>query len=173
MAYCKSLCSTPFSRYGGNEKQIKVLLDFFQKIAESRGRASGRPAHGAKFPLAAASETPARRSGRNPQSSKAPSADGATSGQWPWSSPPPLKGWTVRTICPVPGSVHPRTVASAYRKADVHHPLGGGADGLRAYALGIAPVATGAWERWGISPAAAGDRGRRPLDPCDFLKKIE
>ena len=50
--------------------------------------------------------------------------------------------------------------ASAYRKADVHHPLRGGADGLRAYALGIAP-------------AAAGDRGRRPPDPCDFLKKIE
>ena len=25
----------------------------------------------------------------------------------------------------------------------------------------------------GISPAAAGDRGRCPLDPCDFLKKIE
>ena len=31
--------------------------------------------------------------------------------------------------------------------------------------------------RWlrpaGISPAAAGDRGRCPLAPCDFLKKIE
>ena len=25
----------------------------------------------------------------------------------------------------------------------------------------------------GVSPAAAGDRGRCPLDPCDFLKKIE
>ena len=31
--------------------------------------------------------------------------------------------------------------------------------------------------RWlrpaGISPATAGDRGLCPLDPCDFLKKIE
>ena len=25
----------------------------------------------------------------------------------------------------------------------------------------------------GISPVATGDRGRCPLDPCDFLKKIE
>ena len=25
----------------------------------------------------------------------------------------------------------------------------------------------------GISPSAEGDQGRCPLDPCDFLKKIE
>ena len=41
------------------------------------------------------------------------------------------------------------------------------------FAVGIAPVATGAWECWGVSPAAAGEQGRCPLDPCDFLKKIE
>ena len=49
-----------------NGKQIKVLLDFFQKIAESRGRASGRPAHGAKYPPAAAGEIPSRPK-RHPQ----------------------------------------------------------------------------------------------------------
>ena len=46
---------------------------------------------------------------------------------------------------------------------------------------GIAPSADGAGDDRGfravrgagISPATAGDRGRRPLDPCDFLKKIE
>ena len=27
--------------------------------------------------------------------------------------------------------------------------------------------------RAGVSPRARGDRGRCPLDPCDFLKKIE
>ena len=45
---------------------LKVLLDFFQKIAVSKGRAFGRASQGAKLPLAAASETPARRNGRNP-----------------------------------------------------------------------------------------------------------
>ena len=50
-------------------KKHKVLLDFFQKIAVSKGRAFGRPAHGAKLPPAAAGEIPNR--------SKAPSADGA------------------------------------------------------------------------------------------------
>ena len=40
-------------------------------------------------------------------------------------------------------------------KAAAHHPLWGGDGGLRAYALGVAPVATGAWGRWGVSLAAA------------------
>ena len=80
-------------------QKIKVLLDFFQKIAVSKGSAFGRPPQRAKYPrrarreipLAAASETPARRSGRNPQSSKAPSADGAIPGQRPWPPlPPPI-----------------------------------------------------------------------------------
>ena len=45
------------SRTGGlsplwskNTLNKKVLLDFFQKIAESRGRAFGRAPQGAKFP---------------------------------------------------------------------------------------------------------------------------
>ena len=80
---------------------MKVLLDFFQKIAESRGRASGRPPQRAKYPLAAASETPAPHTARNtrppqrakhPKRPKAPSADGAIPGQGPWSAPPPLWG---------------------------------------------------------------------------------
>ena len=66
----------------------------------------------------------------------------------------------------------------------------GGYGGLTADAVGIAPSADGALERFGdfarcggrvfravrgagISPAAAGDRGRCLLDPCDFLKKIK
>ena len=67
-------------------------------------------------------------------------------------------------------------------KAAVLHPLWGGDGGLRAYALGIAPVATGAWGRWGVSLAAAsgsfarcggrvfralrGATGALPLDPA-------
>ena len=47
-------------------QNLKVLLDFFQKIAESRGSASGRASQGAKHPLAAASEPPAPRTARNP-----------------------------------------------------------------------------------------------------------
>ena len=63
---------------------LKVLLDFFQKIAGVQGaappvaRRSGRntrAAHGAKHPLAAASETPAPRTARNtrqPQRANSP-----------------------------------------------------------------------------------------------------
>ena len=75
-------------------------------------------------------------------------------------------------------------------KAAVRHPRWGGDNGFTANAVGIAPSADGALELFGdfarcggrvfravrgagISPAAAGDRGRCPLDPCDFLKKIE
>ena len=57
-------------------KKIKVLLDFFQKIAESRGRASGRPPQRAKYPRRARRETPSGRSQRNtrpPQRAKSPS----------------------------------------------------------------------------------------------------
>ena len=59
---------------------LKVLLDFFQKIAVSKGRAFGRASQGAKLPLAAASETPARRNGRNPLT--APLTDAPARG-WP------------------------------------------------------------------------------------------
>ena len=68
-----------------------------------------------------------------------------------------------------------------YKKAAVPHPRWGGDGGLAAYAAGIAPSADGAGNDRGvravrgagISPAAAGSRGRCTLDPCDFLKKIE
>ncbi len=52
---------------------------------------------------------------------------------------------------------------------------------LRHTPRGLRHLRMALWDagvfRWlrpaGISPAAAGDRGRCPLDPCDFLKKIE
>ena len=71
----------PVSQYGGNGRKIKVLLDFFQKIAVSKGSAFGRPPQRAKFPLAAASEIPRRP--------KPPSADGGipANGQGPPASP--------------------------------------------------------------------------------------
>ena len=56
------------------------------------GSAPGRPSQRAKLPRRARRETSARRSGRNPLSSKAPSADGAIPGQRPWPSPPPPTG---------------------------------------------------------------------------------
>ena len=76
------------------------------------------------------------------------------------------------------------------KKAAVHHPQWGGDGGLTADAVEIAPSADGALGRlgcfarcggrvfrWlrpaGISRSAERDRGRCPLDPCDFLKKIE
>ena len=77
-------------------------------------------------------------------------------------------------------------------------PVMGGDGGLTADAVGIAPSADGALGRlgssrrarrgcfarcggrafrWlrpaGISPVATGDRGRCPLDPCNFLKKVD
>ena len=82
------------------------------------------------------------------------------------------------------------------RKAAVHHPARGGDGGLRL-CRGLRHLRMALWTngdfarcggrdfapcaarvfRWlrpaGVSPAAAGDRGRCPLDPCDFLKKIE
>ena len=57
----------------------------------------------------------ARRSGRNPQSSPAPSADGAIPGQGPWSAPPPL--WGGRrgpSTSTAPGTIHPRISANTY-----------------------------------------------------------
>ena len=79
--------------------KIKVLLDFFQKIAESRGRASGRPPQRAKYPLAAASEIPAPRTARNPPASQ--------SAIRRWRNPrqsrrppfPPLTGWWTAALC--------------------------------------------------------------------------
>ena len=64
------------------------------------------------------------------------------------------------------------------QKAAVRHQRWGGDGGLRLR-RGIAPSADGALDDWGfravrgagVSPTAAGDRGRCPLDPCDFLKK--
>ena len=46
-------------------QNLKVLLDFFQKIAESRGSASGRWPQPAKPPRRARREIPSRRSQRN------------------------------------------------------------------------------------------------------------
>ena len=84
--------------------KIKVLLDFFQKIAVSKGRAFGRASQGAKFPPAAAGETPAPRTARKPLSSEAPSADGATPGRRPWPPPPPLRGGRRGPFCTVPSA---------------------------------------------------------------------
>ena len=44
---------------------LKVLLDFFQKIAVSKGSAFGRASQGAKYPPAAAGETPHNRTHYN------------------------------------------------------------------------------------------------------------
>ena len=60
----------PLAAVSTATQKIKVLLDFFQKIAESRGSASGRPSQRAKYPLAAASETPAPRTARTPTASQ-------------------------------------------------------------------------------------------------------
>ena len=62
-----------------------VALDIImqvKKIAGSRGRAPVAP-----------------RTARNPQSSIAPSADGAIPGLRPWPPPPPCGGWTTGAIC--------------------------------------------------------------------------
>ena len=97
---------------------------------------------------------------------------------------------TARRHTQVPPYEHGRTAPRGLRagtssdtvrhKAAVHHPLWGGDGDLRAYALGIAPVATGAWGRWSVSPAAAGGcfapcaarPGRCPWTPR-FFEKIE
>ena len=77
------------------------------QIAESRGRASGRPPQRAKYPRRARRETPQRP--------KAPSADGAIPGQGPWSAPPLLRGGRRGpSTNAVPGPIHPRTGANAY-----------------------------------------------------------
>ena len=100
--------------------------------------------------------------------------------------------------CNMGASRMPRPTVGGTKKAAVRHPRWGGDGGLTADAVGIAPSADGALGRWGISrrarrgyfarcggrvfrwlrpagvsPVATGDRGRCPLDPCDFLKKIE
>ena len=41
------------------------------------------------------------------------------------------------------------------------------------FAVGIAPSADGAIDDGGVSLAAASDRGRCPLDPCELLKKLD
>ncbi len=78
---------------------IKVLLDFFQKIAKSRGRASGRPAHGAKYPPVATGETPAPRTARNsrpPQRAKSPIVQSAIRR---WRNPRPKAMAPAATPC--------------------------------------------------------------------------
>ena len=88
---------------------IKVLLDFFQKIAESRGRASGRPAHGAKSPIVQS----AIRRWRNPRpKAMDPAATPCGGGRWGPSFPlgvgagiPDGPGWNApwtRQGCRVP-----------------------------------------------------------------------
>ena len=60
------------------------------------------------------------------------------------------------------------------------HPAGAAAENM-AYGRGLRHLRMALRDagvfrplrRAGISPVATGDRGRCPLDPCDFLKKIE
>ena len=61
----------PVSQYGGNGRKIKVLLDFFQKIAVSKGSAFGRPSQRAKYPRRARREIP-NRPNRHPQMAESP-----------------------------------------------------------------------------------------------------
>ena len=86
------------------EKKDKSFTRFFQKIAVSKGRAFGRWPQPAKFPPAAAGETPAPRHGAKSPIVKAPSADGAISAAYAARAavPHPVSGWwTAALLCPV------------------------------------------------------------------------
>ena len=92
----------PLAAFSTATQKIKVLLDFFQKIAESRGSASGRPPQRAKLPPVATGEIPAGRSQRN-----ARAAHGANSHSVPKRHPqmaqPPAKGHGPRRRPPTGG----------------------------------------------------------------------
>ena len=80
------------------ERKIKNFTRFFSKNRGVQGQRPGRAAHGAKLPLAAANETPARRSGRNPLSVQ------SAIRRWrnPWPQAMALAaptGWTAGVIC--------------------------------------------------------------------------
>ena len=71
-ARCRTHSEPPHQITIKNSKSqhLKVLLDFFSKNRGVQGQSPGRPSQRAKSPLAAASETPARRSGRNTRASQ-------------------------------------------------------------------------------------------------------
>ena len=65
------MCPAALSGSAFKQKNIKVLLDFFQKIAVSKGRAFGRPPQRAKFPIAPKrnpqmAQSPGKAEGRRP-----------------------------------------------------------------------------------------------------------
>ena len=113
----------PLAAFSTATQKIKVLLDFFQKIAESRGSASGRPPQRAKLPPVATGEIPAGRSQRN-----ARAAHGANSHSVPKRHPqmaqPPAKGHGPRRRpCGVDGGdhipTHKRTINKERRAGPV------------------------------------------------------
>ncbi len=64
-----------------------------------QGQSPGRAAHGAKFPLAAASEIPARRSGRNPLASQTAIRRWRNPRQSRRPPSPPHRGWRTTALC--------------------------------------------------------------------------
>ena len=76
--HTSSMAANPHLALTKNSSPITLANG--RRVAQNRGvqgQSPGRPPQRAKLPLAAASETPAPRTARNPQSSIAPSADGA------------------------------------------------------------------------------------------------
>ena len=89
------------------EKTEKSFTRFFSKNRGVQGQRPGRAAHGAKFPLAAASDTPARRSGRNTRAAHGAKSPSVQSAIRRWRNLRPMAmvpaaapvGWMAGTIC--------------------------------------------------------------------------
>ena len=153
-------------------KKIKVLLDFFQKIAVSKGRAFGRASQGAKLPPAAAGEIPSRPK-RHPQMAQSPRQSRKAAVPTPYRV--------------VDGGLFVRVLPSTwldvarYGVYDPRRPPRRGGGEGHGHWPEIAPSADGALERLGCF-AGCGQREFRALRGAtkgsafgnrDFLKKIE
>ena len=89
----------PLAAFSTATQKIKVLLDFFQKIAESRGSASGRPPQRAKLPPVATGEIPAGRSQRNTRAAHGAKSPIVQSAIRRWRNPRPMAMAPVAAPC--------------------------------------------------------------------------
>ena len=151
-------------------KKIKVLLDFFQKIAVSKGRAFGRPPQRTKHPRRVRRETPARRSGRNPQAFQSAIRRWRNSRPMAMALAAAPTGWTVGAINqqrnPVPLSHARGCMHSPPRQGDAKRPPSATRFGVGTTALVLTPqdlrhLRMALWTTENFAPCAA--RVFRPL----------